>query len=96
VYSQFSLVNRNYAAFVRAQEDWLRRWGRTIKDNPQVIRQAQLLIHGGTSTGLVEKDDQGNAVFVYPGSRLALNLFGKLFGIHGHGERRAACRWPGS
>jgi hypothetical protein len=28
------LVARNYAAFVRAQEDWLRRWGRTIQGQP--------------------------------------------------------------
>ena len=83
VSSQFSTIGRNYFAFVRAQEDWLRRWGRTIRDNPQLIRQGQLLIHGGTTTGMVEKDDQGNLNFVYPGSGLAMGLFGKLFGING-------------
>jgi hypothetical protein len=83
VSSQFSLLSRNYWAFVRAQEDWLKRWGRTIKDNPQLIRQAQLLIHGGEATGLLEADDQGQLHFVYPGSSLmmgVLNGFGAIMG----------------
>jgi hypothetical protein len=83
VASQFSTIARNIWAFERAQEDWLRRWGRTIRDNPQIIRQAQLLIHGGTSTGLVEKDDQGNLTFVYPGSGLAISVFNKAFSALG-------------
>lgn len=84
VASQFSMVARNWFAFVRAQEDWLRRWGRTIRDNPRIIREAQLLIHGGTSTGIVEKDpnDPTKLSFIYPGSGLALSMFDKLFGAH--------------
>jgi hypothetical protein len=73
--SQYSVVARNFHAFARAQEDWLRRWGRIIKDDPTVIRRAQLAIHGGESAGLVEKDDQGNLTFTYPGSGMVLNAF---------------------
>jgi len=80
VQSQASLVVRNYATFIRAQEDWLRRWGRTIKDNPQVIRQAQLLIHGGESAGHVELDDQGDLTFTYPGGALMSGVINKFFG----------------
>jgi hypothetical protein len=78
VASQFSLIGRNYFAFVRAQEDWLRRWGRTLRDNPQIIREAQLAIHGAESMGLVEQDDTGNLMFVYPGSRLMLGVLNKV------------------
>jgi hypothetical protein len=81
VSSQFSMIARNQFAFVRAQEDWLRRWGRTIKDNPEIIRKAQLLIHGGESTGFLEKDDTGELHFVYPNSPLLLSIFGGFFGV---------------
>jgi hypothetical protein len=83
VSSQFSLISRNYWAFVRAQEDWLKRWGRTIKDNPELIREAQLLIHGGESTGLLEQDDTGQLHFLYPGSGLALSVLNNFFGAMG-------------
>jgi hypothetical protein len=83
VSSQFSLIARNYWAFVRAQEDWLRRWGRTIKDNPQIIRQGQLLIHGGESVGILEQDDTGELHFVYPGSSLMTGVLNKFAGIMG-------------
>lgn len=80
VQSQASLVVRNYATFIRAQEDWLRRWGRTLRDNPQVIRQAQLLIHGAESAGHVELNDQGDLTFVYPGGALMSGVINKFLG----------------
>jgi hypothetical protein len=83
VSSQFSLISRNYWAFVRAQEDWLKRWGRTIKDNPELIREAQLLIHGGEATGMLEADDQGQLHFIYPGSGMAMGLLNSFFGAMG-------------
>jgi hypothetical protein len=89
VSSQFSLVYRNYATFVRAQEDWLRRWGRTIKDNPQVIRQAQLLIHATQAAGHVEVNEDGDLVFVYPGSALMGEVFAKAFGAENNPLRAA-------
>jgi hypothetical protein len=78
VATQFSIVARNFWAFERAQEDWLRRWGRIIRDHPESIRKGQLAIHGAVSAGLVEQDDQGNLQFVYPGSGLVINAFTKL------------------
>jgi hypothetical protein len=81
VSSQFSMLSRNMFAFVRAQEDWLKRWGRTIKDNPELIRKAQLAIHGGESVGFLEQDDQGELHFVYPASGLLLGVLGGFFGV---------------
>jgi hypothetical protein len=83
VQSQASLVVRNYATFIRAQEDWLRRWGRTLKDNPQIIRQAQLLIHGGESAGHVEVNEDGDLTFTYPGGALMSGVIDKVFGANG-------------
>lgn len=83
VSSQFSLLSRNWFSFIRAQEDWVRRWGRTLRDNPQLIREAQLLIHGGESTGFVQQDDRGQLEFVYPGSRMMMDLFTKAFAVTG-------------
>jgi hypothetical protein len=85
--TQFSTIARNFWAFERFQEDYLRRWGRTLRDNPEIIRKAQLAIHGGTSTGMVEKDSQGNLTFIYPGSGLAINVFNKAFSAMGLGAQ---------
>jgi hypothetical protein len=85
--TQFSTIARNFWAFERFQEDYLRRWGRTLRDNPEIIRKAQLLIHGGQSTGMVEKDSQGNLTFIYPGSGLAINVFNKAFSAMGLGAQ---------
>jgi hypothetical protein len=68
VASQFSILARNMWAFVRAQEDWLRRWGRNFHDRPEALRKAQLLLEGSQDAGIVEKDTDGNLVFTYPGS----------------------------
>jgi hypothetical protein len=89
VASQFSLISRNFVNFERAQEDWLRRWGRAIKDNPAIIRKAQLTLHAGTATGLVESDPtQPNSLyFVYPGSHMAISMFNKAMVGLGLGEQ---------
>jgi hypothetical protein len=76
--TQYAMLARNWHAFARAQEDWLRRWGRTIRDDPLVIRRAQLAIHGGESAGILERDDEGNLIFTYPGSGAFLTALGKI------------------
>jgi hypothetical protein len=88
VASQFSLISRNFLTFERAQEDWLRRWGRAIKDNPSIIRKGQLAVHAGTSTGMVEQDPTtGQLNFVYPGSQLAIRGFNALMRGMGLGDQ---------
>lgn len=87
--SQFSLISRNFVNFERAQEDWLRRWGRAIKDNPSIIRKAQLALHAGEAAGLVEQDptQPNNLYFVYPGSQLAAGVFNKVMTGMGLGDQ---------
>jgi hypothetical protein len=86
VATQFSVLARNFWAFERAQEDWLRRWGRNLRDKPEVLRKGQLLLEGSEDAGLVERDDNGNLTFVYPGSGAlieALTKLGDTLGIPG-------------
>jgi hypothetical protein len=86
VASQFSVLARNMWAFVRAQEDWLRRWGRNLKDRPELLRKGQLLLEGSVDAGIVERDTDGNLVFTYPGSGAlveALTYVGDSLGIPG-------------
>ena len=68
VQSQFAFSIRNFARFYRATEDFYRRLYRGVRYNPESIRRAQLTYEGVTHSGWVQKDDQGEAYFVYPGT----------------------------
>ncbi len=68
VQSQFAFSIRNFARFYRATEDFYRRLYRGLRYNPESIRRAQLTYEGVTHSGWVQKDDQGEAYFVYPGT----------------------------
>ena len=68
VQSQFAFSIRNFARFYRATEDFYRRLYRGLRYNPESIRRAQLTYEGITHSGWVQKDDQGEAYFVYPGT----------------------------
>lgn len=78
VATQFSVLARNFWAFERAQEDWLRRWGRVIRDDPTVIRKVQLGIHAGTASGVLQQDSDGHLVFTYPGSGAMVEALTKI------------------
>lgn len=86
VRSQMSLITRNVFNFWRAQEDFLRRWGRNLHENPAALRETQLAIEGGMHTGLVHKDDQDQLVFSYPGSGVAIQGVGKALSVFGLGN----------
>ena len=68
VQSQFAFSIRNFARFYRATEDFYRRLYRGVRYNPESIRRAQLTYEGITHSGWVQKDDQDEAYFVYPGT----------------------------
>lgn len=83
--SQMQQYIGNFVPFLFAEEQFLKRWGRSISESPEMIRKAQLMMNGFRSMGVVRKDDQGNDYFVYPGageaakvlSELATPIFGK-------------------
>jgi hypothetical protein len=64
--SQISFTLRNFARFYRAQEDFYRRVGRLARYNPESFARAAAVFDGIDHNGFIQKDDQGNAYFVYP------------------------------
>jgi hypothetical protein len=67
VRTQIAFSSRNFARFYRATEDFYRRIYRVVRYNPEAIQRAALTYEGVTHSGWIQKDDQGEAYFVYPG-----------------------------
>lgn len=67
VQTQLAFNMRNFARFYRATEDFYRRIGRVIRYNPEAISRAALTYEGIAHSGWVQKDDQGELYFIYPG-----------------------------
>jgi hypothetical protein len=67
VRTQVAFTSRNFARFYRATEDFYRRMYRVVRYNPEALVKAALTYEGVTHSGWVQKDDQGNDYFVYPG-----------------------------
>jgi hypothetical protein len=65
--TQVAFSARNFARFYRATEDFYRRMYRVVRYNPEALVKAALTYEGVTHSGWVQKDDQGNDYFVYPG-----------------------------
>jgi len=65
--TQIAFSARNFARFYRATEDFYRRIYRVVRYNPEALVKAALTYEGVTHSGWVQKDDQGNDYFVYPG-----------------------------
>ena len=64
--SQGSFAIRNWARFYRAQEDFYRRLGRLAKYNPEAFARAAATFDGIDHNGFIQKDENGDAYFVYP------------------------------
>jgi hypothetical protein len=64
--SAFQNYVGNFVPFLFAEEQFLKRWVRTVVESPEVIRRAQLGMNGLRAMGTVRRDDQGREVFVYP------------------------------
>ena len=67
VQSQLAFSIRNFARFYRATEDFYRRFYRAVRYNPESLARAALTYEGVTHSGFVQKDDQGEDYFLYPG-----------------------------
>jgi hypothetical protein len=77
---------RNFARYYRATEDFYRRVLRGVRYNPESIARASLTYEGVSHSGFVQKDDQGEAYFIYPGMQPVYAAMAKLstaFGIKG-------------
>lgn len=76
--SQMQQYVGNFVPFLFAEEQFLKRWGRSIAESPEMIRKAQLMMHGFRSMGVVRKDANGKDQFVYPGAGEAAAVLSKL------------------
>lgn len=66
VRSAFQNYVGNFVPFLFAEEQFLKRWARSIYESPEMVRKAQLMLNGFRSMGTVRRDSQGNEIFVYP------------------------------
>jgi hypothetical protein len=86
VRTQLAFTMRNFARYYRATEDFYRRVLRGVRYNPESIARASLTYEGVSHSGFVQKDDQGEAYFIYPGMQPVYAAMSKLataFGIKG-------------
>lgn len=61
--------------FFYAEEQFLRRFARSLYETPQLLRKGQLAMNGLRNIGVIRKDRFGNEYLVLPGSEI---LMGKI------------------
>jgi len=88
--TQLAWSARNFARFYRATEDFYRRLYRTAKYNPEAIQKAALTYEGISHSGFVQKDDQGQAYFIYPGLAPVYGAMKKALDVFGLGDNFVA------
>ncbi len=84
VRSQASILFRNIAPFYRAQEEFFRRWSRTMKYSPEMFARANLYLDGMDNSGMMFTDSDGTKYFTYPGTKVmseAMAKVGNAFGL---------------
>lgn len=64
--TQFSILARNYMPFYFAQEQAIKRYIKLGADNPQALREYQLIEQGLNDPGFIQTDDQGNKFVTLP------------------------------
>ena len=82
--SQAAVLFRNIAPFYRAQEEFFRRWARTMKYSPEMFARANLYLDGADNSGFFFTDSDGKKYFSYPGTKVmseAMAKMGKTFGL---------------
>jgi hypothetical protein len=88
--SQMAWSMRNFARFYRATEDAYRRLYRTVKYNPEALQKIALTYEGISHSGFVQRDDQGEPYFVYPGLAPVYAAVNKTLNIFGLGDKFVA------
>ena len=90
VRTQMAWSMRNFARFYRATEDAYRRAYRTAKYNPEAFQKLALTYEGVTHSGFVQRDDQGEPYFIYPGLAPVYTAMNKVLGVFGLGDKFVA------
>lgn len=87
VRTQMAWSMRNFARFYRATEDAYRRLGRTVKYNPEALQKIALTYEGVAHSGFVQRDDQGEPYFIYPGLAPVYTVVNKALSVFGLGDK---------
>lgn len=87
VRTQMAWSLRNFARFYRATEDAYRRLYRTARYNPEAIRKIALTYEGLSHSGFVQRDDQGEPYFIYPGVAPVYAAVNKTLSVFGLGDK---------
>ena len=66
--SQFQEKHRWLTPFQFAEEQFAKRWARTIRRQPELIRKAALTINGFKHMGIITQNEFGEDVYNIPGS----------------------------
>jgi hypothetical protein len=90
VRTQMAWSVRNFARFYRATEDAYRRLGRTVKYNPEALQKIALTYEGVSHSGFVQRDDQGEPYFIYPGLAPVYTAVNKALSVFGLGDKFVA------
>jgi hypothetical protein len=69
--SQFQQMVGTMIPFWFAEDQFLRRMGRSLKHNPKMLRNLHLMMNAGVNGGLVQEDQFGEKKLVIPGSEVA-------------------------
>ena len=77
VRSFFQEYARNIMPFEFAQEQFLKRWARTLSYSPEGFRRVQLLAHAFTTNGFIEEQN-GQKYLVIPGTESLNSLLASL------------------
>jgi len=90
VRSYLAWNTRNFARFYRATEDAYRRLYRVTRYSPEGLRKVALTYEGVTHAGFVQRDDQGEPYFIYPGVAPVYNAVNKALSVFGLGDKFVA------
>jgi len=78
--SQFSEYIRNMSPFYFAEEQFLKRWARSIIQDPAVIQKARLILMGAKHSGIVTQNENGEDIYVIPGSQYVNSFLADVVG----------------
>ena len=80
--SQFQEMVGTVLPFWFAEDQFLRRLGRSLNHNPMMLRNLHLTMNAGVYGGLIQEDQYGEKRLVIPGSEVATNYLMELSNEH--------------
>ena len=76
--SNFAFANRNTARYYRATEDFYRRVGRMVRENPESLVRLRLMSEGLDHAGFIHEDAQGDRYFFLPVDEIMYNVYAPM------------------